>query len=242
VIDTHCHLLHGLDDGPRTLDESLALADALWHQGVDTVVCTPHLSRQFPTEAADAERAAEELRDALEQRGLPLELHVAAEIADAVAVTEPFGRLRRRSVGGHVVVEILPATPAVFFLTVVDHLAGAGLTPILAHPERCRAVQRDVRVLDDARAVGALVQVVAPSMVGRWGADVEATAWALLATRRVDLVASDAHGTERRRSYLDVAARLVADRLGPTIAVELTERRPRAVLAAGAPAEEATWS
>jgi protein-tyrosine phosphatase len=79
-------------------------------------------------------------------------------------------------------------------------------------------------------------------MVGRWGEEVQATAWALLASGRVDLVASDAHGTERRRSYLDVAARLVADRLGPHAAVELTERRPRTVLAAGAPAEEATWS
>lgn len=243
MIDTHCHLLPALDDGPATVDASLALADVLWQQGVRTVVCTPHVSRRFPTRHVDAESAARALRARLRERGPALELLVAAEVADAVAVSATLAELQQWSIAGrYLLVEVLPTSPSAFFTTVRTRLAAAGIEPILAHPERSRAVQRDPSVLDEARARGALVQVVAPSLVGRWGDAIRATAWSLLESGRVDLVASDAHGTKRRRCHLERAAGLVAERLGGRAAAELTERRPRAVLGEQAVPQEGRWS
>lgn len=231
MIDTHCHLLPGIDDGPRTMDDAEALARELVAQGVRTVLCTPHYSRRYPTERAVAERAASSLRQRLHERDIRLELRVAAELSDAMAVSAKPAEVQLRSIERrHVVVEITSATPAPFLGTLVAHLKRIGLAPVLAHPERSTMVQRDPSVLDGPRAAGALVQVVAPSVVGRWGADIEAAVWQLLASGRADLLASDAHGTIRRRPHLARAGELIAQRLGHDLRDELLVRRPRAVL------------
>ena len=137
-------------------EASLSLASVLRDQGVRTVLCTPHLSRRYPTRGDDAERAARALRAELTRRGIALDLQVAAELADEVAVRAPLEELRRRSVSGrYLLVEVQPATPAGFFALVTTRIGRAGLLPIFAHPERSRAVQRDVHALDDVFARGA---------------------------------------------------------------------------------------
>jgi protein-tyrosine phosphatase len=88
-------------------------------------------------------------------------------------------------------------------------------------------VQRHLGVLDPFRADGALLQVVAPSLLGRWGPEVEAAAWHLVDTGRADLLGSDAHSTRRRRPHLSEVRDLIAERLGDGVLSELTERRPR---------------
>jgi protein-tyrosine phosphatase len=226
VIDTHCHLLPGLDDGPATAEESVALAEALAADGVATVVCTPHWSRQFPTDQAVARERLDELRG---QVGLRLEL--AAEVAPGFAVEAPVDELAARSIAGrYVVVEVLADTRPLLLDAVADRLAEAGLLPVLGHPERSRAVQEDPAALDAVRRRGALAQVVAPSLLGRWGEGAERCAWRLVQTGRADLLASDAHGVERRRCHLREAAAAVADRVGANVATALTRDRPAAVL------------
>ena len=172
VIDTHCHLLLGIDDGPRTREDSLALARVLHADGVSTVVCTPHWSRAFPTAWPDVLAATERARLDLAAAGVELELVPASELSPAVAVTAPLELVAERAIGGrYVVVEAVADTPAPFFASVLDRLRPVGLVPVFAHPERSRAVQRDPALLAASRRDGALVQTVAPSLVGRWGRD-----------------------------------------------------------------------
>jgi protein-tyrosine phosphatase len=241
VIDTHCHLLPGLDDGPRTLDDAEALARELVAQGVRTVLCTPHYSRRYPTDRLAAERAASLLRTRLHERGIALELRVAAELSDAMAVSAPLAEVQTRSIERrHVIVEVTSSTPAAFLNTVVSHLRRIDLAPVLAHPERSTIVQRDPSVLDAPRAAGALVQVVAPSVVGRWGAEIEASVWQLLSSGRADLLGSDAHGTVRRRPHLARAGELVAQRLGHDLRDRLLLYGPRELIGGGL--EGLAWS
>jgi protein-tyrosine phosphatase len=228
VIDTHCHLLPGLDDGPATADEAVELARALAADGVEAVVCTPHWSRRFPTEHAAARERLDELRTLLDGT---LRLELAAEVAPALAVEAAPETLAERSIAGrYVLVEVLSDTRPLLLEAVADRLAGAGLVPILGHPERSRAVQEDPGALDAARRGGALAQVVAPSLLGRWGESAERCAWRLVQTGRADLLASDAHGIERRRCHLAEAAAAVAGRVGGNVAAALTRDRPAAVL------------
>jgi protein-tyrosine phosphatase len=237
VIDTHCHLLPGVDDGPRDEREALALAARLVSEGVTRVLCTPHYSRLFVTLHEDAVERRRALQARLDALGIALETAVAAEIGPELAVSEPLEEIRRRSVAGRfTLIELLPDSPAGFLPLIQDRLASSGLVPIYAHPERCRALQRNPGLLDGVRRDGALVQVVAPSLIGRWGSDVEAAAWRLVDTGRADLLGSDAHGSKRRRPHLREACVLIAERLGLELVVELTERRPARVLAGQATA------
>lgn len=228
MIDTHCHLLPGVDDGPRTPAEAVQLARQLVGCGVEAVVCTPHYSRQFPVSRDRAVAAHAALRAALVTDGVALETVVAAELSPAFAVTAPLEELTVRALAGsYVVVEALPDTPAPFFATVGDRLAEAGLRAIFAHPELSRAVARRPELLDEERERGALVQVLAPGVSGRRGTQVAETAWELLESGRVDLLGSDAHGRSRPATELADAADLVERRLGRSERERLTEREPR---------------
>lgn len=230
MIDTHCHLLPGLDDGPRRVEESLALASELTAQGVRHVVCTPHFSRRYRTSQESALITAEALRLAFVEAGVVLELVVAAEVSPMLALEAEAVDLRVRSIGRrYLVVELEADTTLPVIGAVCDRLQTLGLQPVFAHPERCRGVQRNHRPLDEARARGALVQVVAPSLLGRWGSSAAETAWELLATGRADVLASDAHRPQSP-SRLDRALRLVRDRMGSKAVQRLTTTNPSLLL------------
>lgn len=231
LVDTHCHLLPGLDDGPLDERDALELARRLTADGVTRVVCTPHYSRRYPTDHAEAGRRLERMRELVGGAGMPLALELAAEVDPVNALVSDLDELAVRAIAGRfVLVEVLPDTPAPFLESALARLSERGLVPLFAHPERSRAVQRDPALLIDARQDGALVQIVAPSLIGRWGGAVEDTAWRLLDAGAVDLLASDAHGPRRRGVHLREAAAAVTQRLGPEAAPRLTVTAPTLVL------------
>lgn len=235
MIDTHCHLLRGLDDGPKSLEDSVTLARELVEAGVRTVVCTPHLSRRFPTDFVLARERLTELESALREAELDLELQLAAEIAPALAVTMDETELRRHAIGGRfVLVELEPDTAAGFAPVIVEQFAQDGLVPVLAHPERCRAVRRDTGPLLAAREAGAIVQIVANSLVGAWGGAIANAAWAFIALGRADLVASDAHRPGREDSLRHALASLY-ERFDEDEVDRLTVDTPQALLAGMTP-------
>jgi protein-tyrosine phosphatase len=231
VIDTHCHLLAGVDDGPRTDAESLRLARKLVAEGVTTVLCTPHFSDQFATPVLAARQSHDRLRREFGVVGIELETHLAAELSVPRALNTPPSRLRVRSFGGsYLLVELVRNTPGAAVQEVCARLGSLGLVPVLGHPERCAAVQADPGLLDEAKAAGALVQVVAPSLSGRWGDDVWTAAWGLVETGVADLVASDAHRVSANSPQLAAVAELIESRCGVERRRELTELAPRRLL------------
>ena len=232
MIDSHCHLLPGVDDGPATVDESVELAAAMVSQGVTHAFCTPHLSRQFPVSHERALAALRVLEAELERQNVGLTLTLAAEVTDVNAVTLDGPALRERSIGGrYLVVELASSSTAAAAELLVRRLDTMGLRPVIAHPERVPSFGREPGAVDGLRALGGLVQVMASSLTGRWGESVEEVAWELLATGRADLVASDAHGAIRRRCHLDEARELVCDRMDDAYWDELTLAAPRRLLA-----------
>jgi protein-tyrosine phosphatase len=231
VIDTHCHLLPALDDGPATLADAVALARRLVEDGVSFALCTPHYSRLFPTLHGDAAERFAQLSEALSEAAVPLEISLAAEVGPHFAVSEPLEELRHRSIAHrYLLVEVLADSPPALFRVVTERLSDAGLVPIFGHPERSRAVQRHPTLIEAARREGALVQVVAPSLLGRWGRGVASVAWGLVGARWADLLGSDAHGTRSRGVHLAEAAELIAARIGEETASEMTERTPALVV------------
>jgi protein-tyrosine phosphatase len=230
VIDTHCHLLWRIDDGPSSPMGSVDLARAMVDQGVDAALCTPHYSTRFPSRTSSTRARFDELARSLAELGVPLRLALAAEVSSKLALSVSLDELQARSIGGFVIVELEPGARAAVPVLVADRLRGAGLTVVFAHPERCRSVRADSSGLDEARAAGALVQVVASCLVGRWGLDVAQAGWYMLDTGRADLLASDAHTPTGSVQRLREVVERVGLRYGREAVEELTVRMPAEIL------------
>jgi protein-tyrosine phosphatase len=226
VIDTHCHLLWRVDDGPRSAMDAIDLARVLVVQGINAAICTPHYSARFPTSVEAAKARFEELTHDLAELDVPLRLALAAEVHFRLALSVPLDELRARSVGGFVLVEVDAETAADVPAHVVERLGEAGLRPVFAHPERSPALSEDPALLEEARAAGALVQVVGASLLGRRGSAASEAGWALLEEGRADLLASDAHGAAGTAAGIRGLVDVAAQRLGRAAVDDLTRRNP----------------
>jgi protein-tyrosine phosphatase len=236
VIDTHCHLLPGLDDGPRSELEAVRMARQLVRFGVKQVVCTPHYSRRYPTSMVAAAGRRIELIRALSALGIELETHLGAEVHPELVLTAPDDELLGRALpGGFLLVELIASTPARFVSAALERLGVLELLPVFAHPERCHAVQRRPELLDEPRAAGALVQIVAPSLLMGRDRSVTNAAWNLLDAGRADLLATDAHTAHGTRTQLRPLGDLVARRYGHEAVEQLTLTNARKLFGRRAP-------
>jgi len=200
VIDLHCHVLPGIDDGPATVEGSLALARAAVAAGMRTLVATPHVSPRYPNDAATIAGVLGEVSVRLGEEDIPLELRAGAEIAmTRLAEMEP-AELFGLGLGGGPWLLIEPpfAAAAAGLDTIVRDLLRRGHRVVLAHPERCPAFQRDPAMLKALVDEGVLASITAGSLVGSFGGDVRRFALGLLEEDLVHNVASDAHDHLRR--------------------------------------------
>ena len=200
MIDLHCHLLPGLDDGPKTIEESMALARAAVAAGTTTIVATPHVSEQYPNDSDSIATALATVRERLEAEGIPLQVKAGAEIAMTVAVELDPDELRRLRIGdGPWLLIETPYSPAVdAFPLLINRIREAGHQVILAHPERCHGLRRAPEVLYLLRDRGVLSSVTAGSLTGRFGRHVQRFAVAMADEGLIHNVASDAHDCKRR--------------------------------------------
>jgi protein-tyrosine phosphatase len=236
VIDLHAHLLPALDDGPATLVDSVQLARLLEDAGVRTVAATPHVRADYPNEAEQIGRALDDVRSALREAGLALEVLPGAELAFD-ALTRPIEELRRFGLGGKPSV-LLVETPYVGWPLGLEsklfELRLEGLTTVLAHPERNSEVHADPARIERLVSSGTRVQLTTSSLAGKFGNEPRKTALELLDRGLAHLVASDTHGRDSRTLGAAPVARILRD---DALAHWLTEEVPAAVMA-GAPIPE----
>ena len=230
MIDLHAHLIPGLDDGARDLDESVAIARAMAADGVRVVAATPHVRADYPTTPAAMESGLAAVRAALDEAGVELVVLGGGEVALAWLAGLDEDALTRFAIGGSRTLLLEPPDagwdPAL--PRTLARLRQAGWRPVLAHPERNHEVQERPELLDEVIAAGALVQLTAAAVDGRLGRRPADTARGLLRERRAHLLASDAHAPGVREAGLGAAVRAIGDdALGRWLTVEV----PTALLA-----------
>jgi protein-tyrosine phosphatase len=230
VIDLHCHVLPGIDDGPRTLEGSLELARAASAAGIDTLVATPHVSSHYPNDAATIARAREQLVERLGEERIALTVLAGAEIAITHVPEIDAGQLSLMGLGGGpwLLVEPPFALVAPGLERMLVDLRRRGHRIVLAHPERCPVFQRDHGLLESLVEAGMLVSITAGSLTGSFGGDVRRYALELVHRGLVHNVTSDAHDLRKRPPGLSEA--LAQAELGP-LAEWLTRAVPEAILA-----------
>ena len=201
IIDIHCHVLPGLDDGPATMPESLQLCRRLVQEGVRTVVATPHQLGRYDT-TNSPERISEALvalRDALAAAHIALEVLPGADVRideRLVAMVRQGGVLTLGG-SGYLLVE-LPHDALVTPTRLLKVLAENGIRAVLSHPERHAELRRSQSAAEDWLAGGAILQVTAGSLTGHFGPEAESAAWDYLSRGMVHVIASDAHDDDRR--------------------------------------------
>jgi len=241
MIDLHCHILPGLDDGAADMDEALGMARAAVRDGIRTLVGTPHtLNEAFVNPAARVAEAAAAVREALARARIPLdvlpgaEVRVGPDLLDRVKDGDA-GTLNHN--GRYILLEFPVQSVPPRFREEVFALQRAGLVPILAHPERNLEIQRDLGFLGGLVEMGVLCQLTAMSITGEFGAGPRQCALEMLRQGLAHVIASDAHSARRRPPALTEAAECAAEILGSVPAARrMVEEVPRAILE-GAPVE-----
>ena len=201
MIDTHLHILPGVDDGPSTMQESLELAHRLVQEGIGAAIVTPHFNDDFPQRpVTEIQARVNDLQRELDRHTIPLHLYAGHEALIKPGLVEDIqsGRLATLNGSRYLLLELwnaswLPQTERVIF-----ELQASGIVPIIAHPERCRAIQSDPSRLETLVRLGVLAQLTASSLVGMQGNTIRRCAEILLKKRLIHCIASDAHGLLRR--------------------------------------------
>jgi protein-tyrosine phosphatase len=230
MIDLHSHILPGLDDGARTLVESVEIARAALEDGITVIAGTPHVRDDWPTDAESMEQRVVELRAELDASQVPLDVRPGGEIALDWTVKLSVDELRRFGLGGsrYLLVETPYHGWPLRLPDVLFSLRDQGLVPVLAHPERNIEVQTRPQRLVPLVEGGVLVQVTAASVDGRIGRRACDCGLRLVRDGLAHLLASDAHHASVRAVGLTAAADAVG---GGALGEWLTSGVPAAILA-----------
>jgi protein-tyrosine phosphatase len=235
MIDLHCHILPGLDDGARTFEEALKMARIAQSDGIKTIVATPHLFRGgFATgDLASIEEKRRTLNDALGENGIEVgiksgaEVHISHNLIDEI-------RAHRNSLAingsAYMFIEfpsghIYPGVKNLIF-----DLMSEGIIPIIAHPERNSVFARHPGLLYDLVQMGALAQANSGSLTGLYGREAGEAVIHFLKWNLIHFLASDAHNSTSMPPRLSEAVKSIEAAIGRDGARSLVFDNPQAVL------------
>lgn len=231
--DIHCHLVPGIDDGAKSLDESLAMARLAVDEGIETVICTPHQCGNSRVLGDDIRAQVADLQTQLDHAGIALNVLPGADVRiepGLVAMLRSSTVVSLADRMRHVLLELphevyLPLEP------LLEELRSAGMDGILSHPERNAGIMARpeilVRLVDD----GCLTQVTAGSLNGTFGPASQQLAEQWVSQGLVHFVATDAHGARARRPLMKLAYEKCVQLAGERAAQQMCGVHPAAVAA-----------
>lgn len=236
MIDLHCHLLPGIDDGPNDLAISLEMARAFVADGVSIVACTPHiLPGIYPNTGHEIRYRVELLQNALDAHEIPLRLVPGADIHMMPNFVSGLrsGELISLDDTRYVLVEpphhVAPPRLEHFF----HELIAANYVPVLTHPERLSWIKSGYPVIAKLADAGVWLQITAGSLTGDFGSRAKYWAERFLDEGLAKILATDAHDMLRRPPILSKGYDAAARRIGAAEAKRLVLTNPTAILFEG---------
>ena len=233
-VDLHLHLLPGIDDGARTPEDSLAMARALTALGFSKLAPSPHHREEYASRSRELCAAKlDEVRQALAAAGLALELFPNAEnyfLDDALLADVAAGTARTLGLGKVLLVEAPYQGPLPMLADVVFRLKLKGVTPLIAHPERCFEFEKKGRAEELVRG-GALLQLDVGALTGRYGKTAQKLARGFLDDGLYAVAATDLHGPVGAEAWVGDALKALEKAAGRAAVDELFRARPEKLLA-----------
>lgn len=235
MTDVHCHILPGVDDGAESLEEALVMARMAQASGVRAIVATPHCNMP----RGEKNYRSDELRDrflafaaALKNQSIDIRLLPGAEVLCTEDAPELLrkGKLLTLAGSRYLLTEFFFDEPHDCMTELLEALAAEGVIPVVAHPERYRAVQRDPELVARWFARGYVIQVNKGSLLGRLGRRARTCSHLLLERGLAHIIASDAHGCAERTPHMNEIRELTEELFSPEYARILLEENPGRIL------------
>ncbi|MFK3936227.1 tyrosine-protein phosphatase [Alkalihalobacillus sp. NPDC078783] len=225
MIDCHCHILPGLDDGAKSLAHSIEMARTAVDEGITTIIATPHHENPyFNSTSEQMLNGVQELNRALEAEGIPLEIMPGQEI-------RMFGDLLKHlslgysvplsGSGRYVLLEFPTNSVPAYTERLLYDLAVQGYIPVIAHPERNKVFLDKPEKLFNFVQNGALTQITTSSLTGDFGKNIQTFTNQLIEANQAHILASDAHNLEARTFRMKKAFELIEHSYGNDLVYDL---------------------
>ena len=235
MIDIHAHIIPGVDDGADDYDTALLMLQTAQESGVTDIIATPHANQRtryenYVSDELDARLTI--LRTAAARAGLQVRLHAGMEVfgtPDLVPLLRA-GKIRTLAGSRYLLVEFAFREDAYYMEQTLLRLRREGVEPIVAHPERYRAIQDMPDILFSWVEDGILLQVNKGSINGAFGRSAAKTAHMIFEYDLADLIASDAHGTDRRTTDLSRIREYITTHFSTRRAERLLTENPQRIL------------
>ena len=231
MIDIHCHMLFGVDDGPEKQEESVEMLKEAAAQGVTDIILTPHYRRgmfKFRKEETLARKA--QLDAYAKEAGI--RLHAGTEVhvnRDVIEYLEE-GKCFTLANSEYVLTEYEYNTEYTYILQMTRELLRHGYIPVIAHVERYGCLVQKPERLEELRKIGALIQINAGAVVGQDGFLTKQYCKKILKNGWVDIVASDSHGIHKRICYMAKCHEYITRKFGEKLANRLMVKNPRKII------------
>jgi protein-tyrosine phosphatase len=233
VIDLHCHMLPGIDDGAPDRATAVAMARCAVADGIKVTACTPHIyPGMYDNTRASIERAVEAFRQVLAEEGIDLQLvvgadtHLAPDLASAIRE----GRVPTLNSTRYLLLEPPHHSVPPRFEESVFSLRADGIIPVITHPERLSWIETHFPVFERLVQAGAWMQVTAGALTGRFGKRPQYWGERMLDRGMVHILATDSHHIDKRPPLLAEGREAAAKRVGEEEAWNLVLRRPQGIL------------
>ena len=233
MIDLHCHMLPGIDDGARNLDMALEMARLAVADGITVTACTPHIyPGLFENTVEGIREAVDEFRVELERADIPLQITYGADIQITPELVAGLnaGSLPTINQSRYFLFEPPHHVAPPGMLDLLHNVIATGYVPVITHPERLSYIEEHYDQFIAAVQMGAWIQLTGGALLGRFGGRVQKLSQRFLADGVTHLLASDGHNLKNRTPQLSEARAAAAIIVGEEEANRLVQERPRAIL------------
>lgn len=218
MIDLHCHILPGVDDGAENIEASIAMAEQAVSQGITHILCTPHHNNgKYTNPKSEVISLVASLQAELDKKKLPLTVLEGQEVRITGDLIEDIRNdkiLFTDLEDTYILIEFPTMEVPSYTEQVFFELLQMGKVPVIVHPERNAHFRKDPNNLIPFLEMGCLAQLTAPSYVGVFGKDIQKTAKVMVEHNLVQMVASDAHGVKKRSFFMKETYEQIAKDFG----------------------------
>ncbi len=232
MVDIHCHILPETDDGATSLEESVAMCRAAAADGIKTIIATPHMFDGVHT-TPEREAILRRISRVMAAADNCVQIVPGGEVRYSYEIFQeadnPNSRIKLNGTSYMLLEFPFQSIPPNIEMTIFQIL-NAGITPVIAHPERNKRIQDNPKIIADLVERGAFAQLDAGSLTKSFGQESYQSAKKILEAGLAHFIATDAHHQDRRRPILSAAVAVAAGLVGEEYARALVEENPEALV------------
>lgn len=207
MIDMHCHIIPGIDDGADVMDTSIDMLKIAARDGIKKMIITPHYNNYFENDATSISSRLDDLRSEILKHKIDIEVFPGQEVMLSRNMVEQYKdtTIRGLNYSRYILFELPNDKLPDYTFDIIYELKLLGVIPILAHPERYEFIINKISTINGFIEEGCLFQITSHSIKGLFGREIQRTAELLIKNEACHFIASDAHSCGRRRPELKKA-------------------------------------